>query len=295
MTDFGAIEGGGTKFNCLVGSGPQDIRAEIRIPTTTPDETFAKVVRFFKEQSADRPLAAIGIGSFGPVDLDPSSPTYGYITSTPKPGWRMTDFAGAMLQALGLPVAFDTDVNTAAYGEYCWGAAAGLSQFFYMTIGTGIGAGEMANGQLIHGLVHPESGHLRIPHDRQADPFPGHCPFHGDCLEGLASGPAMQARWGKPAEQLPADSPAWDLEAQYIASAVANLVYMLSPQRVVLGGGIMQQPGLIEKIRVKTLEDLNGYVQSPQILEHIDEYIVLPGLGGRAGVLGALALAQDIC
>jgi fructokinase len=295
MADYGAIEGGGTKFNCLVGSGPQDIRAEIRIPTTRPEETFAKVIAFFKEQSANRPLAAIGIGSFGPVDLNPSSPTYGYITSTPKPGWRMTDFAGAIRRALEVPVAFDTDVNTAAYGEYRWGAAVGLTEFFYMTVGTGIGTGEMVNGQLIHGLVHPESGHLRIPHDRQTDPFPGHCPFHGDCLEGLASGPAMQARWGKPAEELPADSPAWDLEAQYIAFAVTNLVCTLSPQRVVLGGGIMQQPGLIDIIRRKVLEQLNGYVQAPQILEHIDEYIVLPGLGGRAGMLGALALAQDIC
>ncbi len=294
MADYGAIEGGGTKFNCLVGSGPQDIRAEIRVPTTTPDETFPKVIQFFREQAARRPLEAIGIGSFGPVDLEPSSATYGYITSTPKPGWRMTDFAGTIRQALDIPVAFDTDVNAAAYGEYRWGAASGLSQFVYMTIGTGIGAGEMVGGQLVHGLVHPEAGHMRIPHDRLVDPFPGHCPFHGDCLEGLASGPAVQARWGMPAEQLPRDSPAWDLEAQYIASAVVNLVCALSPQRVILGGGIMQQPGLIEIIRQKTLDQLNGYVQAPEILEHIGEYIVLPGLGARAGMLGALALAQAL-
>jgi fructokinase len=294
MADFGAIEAGGTKFNCLVGSGPQDIRAEIRIPTTTPDETFSKVIQFFKEQAAQHPLEAIGVGSFGPVDLEPSSPTYGYITSTPKPGWRMTDFAGAMRRALALPVAFDTDVNAAAYGEYRWGAADGLSQFVYMTVGTGIGAGEMVGGQLVHGLMHPEAGHMRIPHDRQADPYPGFCPFHGDCLEGLASGPAVQARWGMPAEQLAADSPAWELEAQYIASAVVNLVCTLSPQRIILGGGILQQPGLIDVIRQKTLEQLNGYIQAPEILEHIREYIVLPGLGGRAGMLGALALAQAL-
>lgn len=293
MADYGAIEAGGTKFNCLVGSGPQDIRAEIRIPTTTPDETFAKVIAFFKEQASVRPLKAIGIGSFGPLDLDAASPTYGYITSTAKPGWLMTDFAAPIRDALGLHVAFDTDVNAAAFGEYRWGAAAGLSQFAYLTVGTGIGAGEMVGGKLVHGLLHPESGHMVIPHDRQADPYPGICPFHGDCLEGLASGPAMQARWGAPAEQLPEDSPAWALEARYIAFAVVNMICTLSPERVILGGGVMEQAGLFEMIRANVLAQLNGYIQAPEILEHIAEYIVPPGLGGRAGVLGALALAED--
>jgi fructokinase len=292
MPIYGAIEAGGTKFNCLVGSGPQDIRAEVRIPTTTPAETLGQVIQFFKDQSRAAPLAAIGIGSFGPLDLCPGSPTYGYITSTVKPGWAMTDFVGAMQTALGLPAALDTDVNAAAYGEYLWGAAAGLDQFIYVTIGTGIGAGGMTGGRLMHGLLHPESGHMRLPHDLATDPFPGVCTFHGDCFEGLASGPSMQARWGFPAEDLPADSPAWRLEAHYIALAVCNLIYTLSPERVILGGGVMQQTGLFDLIRADVLAILNGYIQSEEILRHIERYIVAPGLGTRAGVLGALALAS---
>ena len=294
MADYGAIEAGGTKFNCLVGAGPQEVRAEIRIPTTTPEETFGKVIRFFKEQAEIQPINAIGIGSFGPLDLDLSSPTYGFITSTAKPGWRMTDFLGTIKNALGLPVAFDTDVNAAAYGEFIWGAARGLPAFVYLTIGTGIGAGGMLNGKLMHGLLHPESGHMRIPHDRTVDPYPGICPYHGDCLEGLASGPSIQARWGVPAEQLLDNSPGWGLEAHYIALAVGNLIYTLSPERVILGGGVMEHPGLFKLIHQKVLAQLNGYIQAPEILEHIAEYIVPPGLGGRAGVLGALALARSV-
>jgi fructokinase len=293
MPIYGAIEAGGTKFNCLVGSGPQDILAEVRIPTTEPAETLGQVIQFFKSQSQSAALQAIGIGSFGPIDLWQSSPTYGFITSTVKPGWAMTDFVGPIQTGLGLPVAFDTDVNAAAYGEYIWGSATGLSQFIYMTIGTGIGAGGMVNGKLVHGLLHPESGHMCLPHDGQTDPFPGVCTFHGDCFEGLASGPAMHTRWGMAAEDLPETAPAWPLEAHYIALAVCNLIYSLSPERIILGGGVMQHNHLFALIRREVHAILNGYIQAPEILEHIERYIVPPRLGSRAGVLGALALASS--
>ncbi len=239
-------------------------------------------------------LAAIGIASFGPVDPNPASPTFGYITTTPKPGWANADLAGAIGRALGLPVGFDTDVNGAALGEYRWGAAQGLDTFLYFTIGTGIGGGGMVGGKLMHGLLHPEMGHMRLPHDWQADPFKGACPFHGDCFEGLAAGPAMNARWGQPAETLPADHPAWQLEAHYIALAMSNFIVTISPQRIILGGGVMSGPHMFPALRSEVLELLNGYVQSPAILQHIDEYIVPPGLGNRSGVLGAFALAEAV-
>lgn len=289
MHVVGGIEAGGTKFVCAVGSGPDDIRAEQRFPTTTPDETIGRAVDFFRTHGSE--LAAIGIASFGPVDPDPSSPTYGYITSTPKPRWANTDFVGAVQQALSVPVGFDTDVNGAALGEHRWGAAQGLDTFIYLTIGTGIGGGGMVGGQLMHGLIHPEMGHIRLPHDQEADPFPGICPFHGDCLEGLASGPALDERWGQPAHTLPSDHPAWPLEAHYLALALVNYICTLSPQRIILGGGVMNQPQLFLLVRTKVQELLNGYVQALEILDHIDRYIVPPMLGERAGVLGAIALA----
>ena len=291
MNLFGGIEAGGTKFVCMVAGGPEDIRAETRFPTTTPDETIGRAVTFFRPLL---PLKAVGVASFGPVDLDQTSPTYGFITTTPKPGWANTDITGRLQAELDLPVAFDTDVNGAALSEYRWGAARGCDTVLYITIGTGIGGGCLINGRPMHGLVHPEMGHLRLPHDPKVDPFGGICPFHGDCFEGLAAGPAMRARWGQPAETLPVDHPAWELEAHYIAMALTDLVCTLSPRRIVLGGGVFDHPGLIERVRVKVQELLNGYVQSPVILHHIDEYIVLPGLGNRAGVLGAIALAMEI-
>ena len=290
---FAGIEAGGTKFVCAIGSGPDDLRAQSKFPTTNPDETVRRAVDFFNRASAEHgALAALGIASFGPLDPSPGSPTYGYITATPKPGWSNFDFVGSVQAALQLPVGFDTDVNGAALGEWRWGAAKGLDTFIYLTIGTGIGGGGMVNGQLMHGLIHPEMGHMRLPHDLQEDPFPGSCPFHGDCLEGLANGPAMEKRWGQRAETLPPDHLAWDLEARYLALGLANLVYTLSPQRIILGGGVMEQPQLFPMVRKKVQQTLNGYVRSPQILEQIDSYIVPPGLGSRAGVLGALALAE---
>jgi fructokinase len=292
MSYFGAIEGGGTKFVCMVGSGPKDIVAETRFPTTTPIETIGRAVSFFKEQMRSVPLSAIGIGTFGPVDLNPASPTYGYITTTPKPGWRQTEFQSAVQHALELPVGFDTDVNAAALGEGTWGACKGLSQYLYLTIGTGVGVGAVVDGRLMHGALHPEGGHMFLPHDRSKDPFEGGCPFHADCFEGLASGPAMRKRWGVPAETLPDDHPAWPLEAHYVALALSNMICMFSPQRIVLGGGVMEHTALIPLIRAEVRTILNGYIQIPELETGLDRFIVSPGLGNRSGVLGALALAK---
>lgn len=291
---LGGIEAGGTKFVCAVGTGPNDIRAEARFPTTKPDETIGRAIEFFQQQTQQHgPLAAIGIASFGPVDPNPASPTFGYITSTPKPGWANTNLAGAIQQTFLVPVGFDTDVNGAALGEWQWGAAQGLDTFMYLTIGTGVGGGGMVNGRLQHGLIHPEMGHILIPHNWQTDPYKGRCPFHGDCLEGLAAGPAMNERWGQPAETLPHDHPAWKLEAHYLALALTNFICTLSPQRIIMGGGVMAQPQIFPLVRLKVQELLNGYMQSPSLLTNIDHYIVPPQLGGQAGVLGAIALAQQ--
>jgi len=290
---YAGLEAGGTKFNCVVGAGPDDIRAETRIPTTTPEATLREALEFFRAQRATLgPLTAAGVASFGPVDLDPASATYGFITSTPKPGWAHTDIVGPVRQALGVPLQFDTDVNAAALGEGRWGAAQGLDHFIYLTVGTGIGGGGLVGGAMLHGLVHPEMGHVRIPHDRTADPYEGHCPFHGDCLEGLACGPAMNARWGRPAEELPDDHPAWALEARYLALALNDFVCTLSPRRIILGGGVMERLSLFPRIHRELQSLLNGYVQAPQITAHIDRYVVPPAFGPRAGLIGALALAS---
>ncbi len=289
MPLWGGIEAGGTKFLCAVATGPDNLQAETRFPTTTPAETIGRAVAFFRQQG---PLAAIGIASFGPLDPNPDSPTFGYITTTPKPGWAHTDLAGAIRRELSVPVGFDTDVNAATLAEHNWGAARGLDTFVYLTIGTGIGGGAMVNGKLVHGLIHPEMGHTRIPHDWDIDPFAGACPYHGDCLEGLAAGPAIQARWGQRAETLPVDHPAWPLEANYLALGLVNIICCLSPQRIIMGGGVMQQPHLFPLLRRRVVELLNDYLKTPMLLDRIDQYIVPPGLGHQAGVLGAIALAQ---
>ena len=291
---YGGIEAGGTKFVCAVGSGPDEIFAEIRFSTTTPKETLHRAAEFFEQYHAEYPLVSIGIASFGPVDLAPNSETYGFITKTPKQGWSDTDMIGMIKQALNIPVAFDTDVNGALLGEYCWGAAQGLDTSIYLTIGTGIGGGAMVGGKLVHGLVHPEMGHLRLPHDVEKDPYPGWCRFHGDCFEGLAAGPAVEERWEQKAELLPPDHPAWELEAYYIAQALHTLICVYSPQRIILGGGIMNQQQLFPLVRQKVLASLNDYVQHPGILDQIEVLIVPPKLGNQAGVLGAIALAQAI-
>lgn len=292
MPLWGAIEAGGSKFVCAVGSGPEDLQ-EVRFPTTTPQETLQRALDFFRPHHARQPLEAVGIGSFGPIDLDPPSPTFGFITNTPKPSWAHTDIVGDIRNALNVPVGFDTDVNAAALGEHRWGAARGLDTFIYLTIGTGIGGGGMTGGRLLHGMLHPEMGHIPIPHDRDRDPYQGFCPYHGDCFEGLAAGPALQGRWGQPAANLAPDHPAWQLEAHYLALALAGFICTLSPQRIVMGGGVMQQTHLLPLVHEQVREELNGYVQTPEILEEIERYIVLPELETRSGILGALALAQQ--
>ena len=231
---FGAIETGGSKVICAVGTGPDDIRDRIRIPTTTPSETLAEVTEFLLRHHRETPLASVGVGSFGPLDLRRGSPTYGYVAATPKPGWPYANLLGPIRKALNLPVALDTDVNAAALGEHRWGAGVGLDSLVYITVGTGIGGGAVVAGRPLHGASHPEMGHGRIPHDREVDPFEGFCPYHVDCLEGLASGPAMEARWGLTADALPEDHPAWDLEAGYLAAGIANIVLILSPHRIVM-------------------------------------------------------------
>ncbi len=286
---FGGVEAGGTKFVCAVGSGPDDIRAEQTIETTSPEETLGRTVEFFRRFGE---LSGIGIGSFGPVDPDPRSTTFGYITSTPKNGWQNTDFVGYVKSGLGVDVVFDTDVNAAAVGEHRWGAAVGLDSFIYLTIGTGIGGGGLVRGRRLRGLVHPEMGHLLLPR-AENDTFEGICPFHGDCLEGMASGPAIRARVGRPAEELAATDPSWAYEVHYLSMAMVSYICTLSPKRIVLGGGVMQQKHLFPRIRERVLTLLNGYIQSPAILQNMDSYIVPPALGNRAGVLGAIALAQE--
>jgi len=292
---FGGIEGGGTKFVCAVGTGPDDIRAEERFPTTTPQETMARAVEFFKQQEADfGRLAAIGFACFGPLDPNPDSQTFGHILPTPKPGWTNADVVAPLRSALNIPIAFDTDVNGAALGEGRWGAGQGLKNFIYLTIGTGVGGGAYVEGKLLHGLIHPEMGHIPLRHDKAKDPYEGNCPFHGDCFEGLASGVAVEKRWQKSGHDLPADHPAWDLEAEYIAQALASYTFTLSPQRIIIGGGVGSLEHLLPKIQQKTREYINGYIQSYIILEHIETYIVNPGLGNRSGMLGAIALAEQI-
>jgi fructokinase len=285
---YAGLEAGGTKFVCVVATGPNDIRAQAKFPTTAPDETIGRVIGFFK---AHEPFAAMGIATFGPCDLDPASPTYGHITSTPKMGWENVNLLGILRRAFPFPIGFNTDVNVAALGEWNWGAGQGLDPVIYLTVGTGIGGGGVVHGRMMHGLIHPEMGHIRVPRLPQ-DTFSGNCPYHGDCLQGLAAGPAIEARWGKPAEQLPSDHPAWNLEASYLALAVNDLICVLSPQRIILGGGVMQQRHLFPLIREEVKRLLNGYIRSPMSLEKIDEYIVPPGLGNQAGVLGAIVLAQ---
>ena len=289
MSVFGAIEAGGTKFVCAVGTGPDDLDLD-SFPATSPRATMAGVLGFFRGREG---LRAIGIGSFGPVDLQPDSPTFGHITTTPKLAWRNFDLVGTVRNALDLPIGFDTDVNAAAFGEARWGAGQGLGDFLYVTVGTGIGGGALVDGRIVHGLQHPEMGHIRVPHDWARDPYPGACPFHGDCLEGLASGPAIEARWGIPGMDLPSEHPAWELEAHYLALGLANWICTLSPRRIVMGGGVMQQAQLLPIVRRRLQTLLNGYIQSNLVLDRIEEYVVPPQLGTRAGILGALALAEE--
>jgi fructokinase len=288
---YGGIEAGGTKWVCAVADQPGRPGKLDTFPTTSPAETVARAVRFFTENG---PVEALGVGSFGPVDIRPDSPTWGTITTTPKPGWGDTDVVAALRSGLPVPIALDTDVNAAALGEWRWGAAAGLDTFCYITVGTGIGGGSVVNGRLVHGLLHPELGHMRIPHDRARDPFDGICPYHGDCLEGLASGEAIRQRWGRPGQDL--SGPAvWEIEAEYLALALVNVVCLLSPQRIIIGGGVANRPMLLPMARQRLRELLAGYLRAPELTEPqaTDHYIVPPRLGGEAGVIGAIQLAWE--
>jgi fructokinase len=293
---IGGIEGGGTKFKAVVveqtdldSEQAPKIIAEQLIATTTPEETIGKISTFFQENAGDY-LQAVGLACFGPLDLNPESTQYGHITKTTKPGWSGADVRGMLNEALQTPVVVDTDVNGAALGEYLWGVGRGFPTLLYLTVGTGIGGGLLVNGEPHHGLTHPEMGHIRIPHNRERDPFPGACKFHGNCLEGLAAGYALEQRWGARGETLPPDHPAWELEAEYLGSALANYALTFSPQRIILGGGIMQQTFLYDLVRNQVIEKLNGYIPHPAITEKIEDYIVPPGLGNEAGVLGAVGL-----
>jgi fructokinase len=289
---LGGIEAGGTKFICMVGRRPEDVVDEIRIETAEPLATLAKVTAFFRPYCANGQVHRIGVGSFGPLDLDRQSPTYGYITSTPKPGWRNANLLGAIQSALPVQVAIDTDVDAAALGEYRWGAGRGTGSLLYVTVGTGIGGGFIQDGLPLHGAHHPEMGHIMISHDLAQDPFLGICPFHGDCFEGLASGPAIQKRFGARPETLQDDEPFWEVEAQYIASALAAYVLVLSPGRIVLGGGVMRRASMFPKIRKLVIDLLGGYLQAPSPRDDMGAYILPPALGERSGVFGALALAE---
>jgi fructokinase len=287
---YGGVETGGTWVVCALGTGPGDIVEEETFATGEPEPTLERIVAFFER--GPRP-EAIGIGSFGPVDLNRASPTWGHVTSTPKPGWAHTPVAPVLADRLGLPVRFDTDVTTAALAEHRWGAATGTDSMCYLTIGTGIGAGLIIDGRPVHGLVHPEVGHLRIPHDRERDPFAGACPSHGDCWEGLAAGGAIRDRWGMDPKQIPDEHEAWSLEAEYVALGILAIVLVASPQRVVVGGGVMARPALLDGVRARLVELNAGYLDTPMMGDEIDRYVVGPALGERAGVLGAIALAKS--
>ena len=291
MTAYGGIEAGGSKWECAIGTNPDDVRAAETIKTTTPKETLGRAIAFFEREG---PVDAIGIGSFGPIDQKLSSPTWGHITTTPKPGWAHTDVGQEIRRRLSVPVAFDTDVNAAALGEHRWGSGQGLDTFCYITVGTGIGGGGLAGGNLLHGLLHPEFGHMRIPHDFERDPFEGVCPYHGDCWEGLASGRAIEARWGKPAEELDDEPAVWELEAHYLALGLVSVMCVLSPERIVVGGGVARRDALLPLVQREVLSLMNGYLDSTVVRDRISDYITRPALGARAGVLGAIALAEAV-
>ncbi len=288
-TTYAAIEAGGTKFRVAVARG-RDIIADTTIPTTTPNATLGATFEFLRGRDE---ITSVGIACFGPLDLDPSSPTYGAITDTPKPGWSNTMVLESVRNELGVPAAIDVDVGGAALGEMRWGAARELTDFIYITVGTGLGAALVVNGVVHHGMGHPEMGHITL--ERVAgDDFPGHCPFHSACLEGMVAGPAIQDRWGAPGAELADRAEVWDLEATYLAQALRTFTYVAAPQRILLGGGVMQQPGLIELVRGKLTDQLNGYVTNDLLRGSHEDYVVAPEFGQDAGLMGAIALAMDV-
>jgi len=287
---FGGIEAGGTKWVCAVANADGQLVARTTFPTSTPEATISQGLEFFRTNG---PLSALGVGAFGPLDLHTSSPTFGHVTTTPKPGWAYTDLVSPLSENLGVRVVLDTDVNAAAFAEWRLGSCVGLDTCFYVTVGTGIGGGAVVNGRLLHGLMHPELGHIRVPHDWKRDPFTGSCPYHGDCLEGPTSGPALVQRWGQPAELL-SERAVWELEAEYLGLGLANVVHLLAPERIVVGGGVAKQAELLPLVRARLLELLAGYLDLPALGDAaaLDSYVVPPGLGDLSGVIGAIELAR---
>jgi len=284
---IGALEAGGTKMVCAIGDENGRIIKRVVFPTETPDITMPLMIDFFKNES----IEAFGIGSFGPIDPNRNSETYGYITSTPKLAWRNYNIVNAFYKELNIPIGFDTDVNAAALGEAAWGALKDCDVGIYITIGTGIGVGVCINGKPLHGLMHPEAGHIFV-RKLENDNYKGNCPYHSNCFEGLASGPAIEGRWGKKAYELQDVSEVWDMEAHYIAQALADFIFCYSPNRIVLGGGVMKQKQLFPLIRDKVLEFLGGYICSDAINKNINDYIVPTGLGDDSGIKGALRLGH---
>ncbi|MCM1266869.1 MAG: ROK family protein [Bacteroidales bacterium] len=281
---LGALEAGGTKMVCAVGNENGEITEQVSIPTETPEITIPKLLAFFEGKQ----IEALGIGCFGPIDVNRESATYGYITTTPKLAWQNFNIVGAFRGHLGVPVGFDTDVNGSALGEYTWGIAKGLHSCIYITIGTGVGVGVIADGRLVHGMLHPEGGHILLQKLPQ-DTYEGFCPFHKNCMEGLAAGPAIEGRWGRKAVELADRAEVWEMEAEYIAQALVNYVMLVSPQRIILGGGVMHQTQLLPLIREKFSRLLNGYIKTKE-LEDLDSYIVLQSLDDKQGIMGALKL-----
>ncbi|MEW4328988.1 ROK family protein [Rossellomorea marisflavi] len=280
---LGAIEAGGTKFVCAVGDEQGTIIDRVQIPTTLPEETIPKVIEFFRKH----PVKAIGIGSFGPIDVNRESASYGNVTSTPKVGWKDYPFVQAIKDAIPVPVGFNTDVNAAALGEATFGAAKGLDSCLYITVGTGIGAGAVVQGKLLQGLSHPEMGHIIIRR-HEDDAYEGKCPYHKDCLEGLAAGPAIEARWGVKGDQLVDKGEVWEMEGYYIAQALMQYIVIISPKKIILGGGVMKQKQIFPIIYKHLEKMINGYVNLPPL----EDYIVSPGLGDNAGITGSLMLAH---
>lgn len=272
---------------CAIGNEQGEIFERISIPTETPEITVPKLIEYFK----DKEIEALGIGCFGPIDLNRDSETYGYITTTPKLKWANYNIVGAFKDALAIPVGFDTDVNGSALGEATWGITKGLENSVYFTIGTGVGAGIISNGKLLHGMLHPEGGHVLLS-KHPDDTYAGKCPYHGNCLEGLAAGPAIEERWGKKGVELADRREVWELEAYYIGQAIVDYIVILSPQRIILGGGVMHQEHMMPLVREEVRRQLNGYIKTKE-LEDLESYIVLPSLNDNQGIMGALKLALD--
>ncbi len=287
---YGALEAGGTKMVLAVLNDRGEVLERVSLPTRTPEETMPEMTEWFRKF----PITALGIGCFGPLDLNPASPAYGRITATPKLAWRDYPILQVFREELGIPAALDTDVNAAALAEAKTGAAKGLESCLYVTVGTGIGGGVIIHGKPVHGLVHPEIGHIRIQ-PMPEDPMPGGiCPYHGNCLEGMASGPAIEKRWGVSAKELPEGHPAWELESAYLSQLCVCAMLSFSPEKIILGGGVMQKKFLLPMIREKTVRALNGYIAHPAVETGLQDYITEPGLGTNSGMMGAYLLAREL-